>query len=139
MTMNKFNESVQIEETTAYQESEVMNELNNELENKIKNLKRASIWNQQVLTLDESNEGKWQVTIHEYYAPVSDRTFSVNYVATFHNHTNGGMHQELFPLLKSAGAFLLTKIDKYYEDNPNHEEDAIDTRAVCAWTTGAEG
>ena len=105
-----------------------MNELNNELENKIKNLKRASIWNQQVLTLDESN-----------YSPVSDRTYSVNYVATFHNHTNGGMHQELFPLLKSAGEFLLTKIDKYYEDNPNHEEDAIDTRAVCAWTTGAEG
>ena len=30
MTMNKFNESVQIEETTAYQESEVMSELNNE-------------------------------------------------------------------------------------------------------------
>ena len=28
--MNKFNESVQIEETTQYQESEVMSELNNE-------------------------------------------------------------------------------------------------------------
>ena len=28
--MNKFNESVQIEETTEFKESEVMNELNNE-------------------------------------------------------------------------------------------------------------
>ena len=136
--MNKFNESVQIEETTAYQESEVMNELNNELENKIKNLKRASIWNQQVLTLDESNEGKWQVTIHEYYPPLSDRTFAVSYMATFHNHTNGGMHQELFPLLKSAGKFLLGKIDQYYQQHGDvsnataqlNAEDVIDTEIL---------
>ena len=34
--MNKFNESVQIEETTAYQESEVMNELTTNLRTRLR-------------------------------------------------------------------------------------------------------
>ena len=36
--MNKFNENIQSEETTEYQESEAMNEMNNELQNKINEL-----------------------------------------------------------------------------------------------------
>ena len=133
--MNKFNEQKQIEETTEYQESEVMNELNNELQNKINELEKPEFWNKQVLRLDESSQGKWQVTIHEYYAPLSDRTFSVNYSATFKNFTNGGSHQELFRVLKSAGEFLLGKIDQYYQQHGDasnatsqlNAEDAIDT------------
>jgi len=69
------------------------------------------------LTLEQSSKDQWQVTIHEYYAPLSDRTFSVNYSATFNNLTNGGSHQELFPILKSAGEFLLGKIDQYYQQH----------------------
>ena len=140
--MNKFNESVQIEETTLYETGELMNEtlgldlyLNNELQNKINQLKPTGDgFTSDKLTLDESSAGQWQVTIHEYYAPLSDRTFSVNYRATFHNHTNGGMHQELFPILKSAGEFLLGKIDQYYQQHGDanatdqlNAEDAIDT------------
>ena len=141
--MNKFNESVQIEETTLYETGELMIEkglgldlyLNNELQNKINQLKPTGDgFTSDKLTLDESSAGQWQVTIHEYYAPLSDRTFSVNYRATFHNHTNGGMHQELFPILKSAGEFLLGKIDQYYQQHGDanatdqlNAEDAIDT------------
>ena len=141
--MNKFNEQTQIEETTLYETGELMNEtlgldlyLNNELQNKINQLKPTGDgFTSDKLTLDESSAGQWQVTIHEYYAPLSDRTFSVNYRATFHNHTNGGMHQELFPILKSAGEFLLGKIDQYYQQHGDasnataqlNAEDAIDT------------
>lgn len=124
MTMNKFNESLQIEETTLYETGELMNEMNNELQNKINELEKPEFWNKQVLRLDESSQGKWQVTIHEYYPPVGNRTYAVGYMATFHNQTNGGMHQELFPLLKSAGEFLLRKIDQYYEANPTEQLNA---------------
>ena len=132
--MNKFNENIQSEETTEYQESEAMNEMNNELQNKINELDKRELLNKHVLRLDESSEGKWRVTIHEYYPPLSDRTFAVSYMATFHNHTNGGMHQELFPLLKSAGEFLIAKVDQYYQQHSDanatdqlNTEDAIDT------------
>ena len=132
--MNKFNENIQSEETTEYQESEAMNEMNNELQNKINELDKRELLNKHVLRLDESSEGKWQVTIHEYYPPLSDRTFAVSYMATFHNHTNGGMHQELFPLLKSAGEFLIAKVEQYYQQHSDasatdhiNTEDAIDT------------
>ena len=146
--MNKFNEQKQIEETTEFQENQAMNELNNEqeitsmahkrrverLQNEVNQLNKPTGdgFTSDKLTLLEKSEGKWQATIHEYYAPLSDRTFSVNYKATFHNHTNGGSHQELFPLLKSAGEFLIAKVEKYYQENPNpteqlNAEDAIDT------------
>lgn len=138
MTMNKFNEQKQIEETTLYETGELMNEMNNELQNKINELDKPEFWNKQVLRLDESSAGQWQVTIHEYYPPLSDRTFAVSYMATFHNHTNGGMHQELFPLLKSAGEFLLGKIDQYYQQHGDvsnataqlNAEDVIDTEIL---------
>ena len=141
--MNKFNEQTQIEETTLYETGELMNEtlgldlyLNNELQNKINQLKPTGDgFTSDKLTLDESSAGQWQVTIHEYYAPLSDRTFSVNYSATFKNFTNGGSHQELFRVLKSAGEFLLGKIDQYYQQHGDasnatsqlNAEDAIDT------------
>ena len=143
--MNKFNEQTQIEETTLYETGELMNEtllgldlyLNNELQNKINKLDKPTGdgFTEYKLTLDESSAGQWQVTIHEYYAPLSDRTFSVNYSATFNNLTNGGSHQELFPILKSAGEFLLGKIDQYYQQHGDasnataqlNAEDAIDT------------
>ena len=135
-TMNKFNEKKQVEETTLYETGELMNETNNELQNKINQLDKPTGdgFTEYKLTLDESSEGKWQVLIHEYYAPLSDRTFSVNYSATFNNLTNGGSHQELFPILKSAGEFLLGKIDQYYQQHGDanatdhlNAEDAIDT------------
>ncbi len=115
-----------------------MNELNNELQNKINELEKPEFWNKQVLRLDESSEGQWQVTIHEYYPPVGNRTYAVGYMATFHNHTNGGMHQELFPLLKSAGEFLLGKIDQYHQQHGDasnataqlNAEDVIDTMVL---------
>ena len=134
--MNKFNESVQIEETTLYETGELMNETNNELQNKIDQLgmPTGDGFTSDKLTLVETSEGKWQVTIHEYYAPLSDRTFSVNYSATFKNFTTGGSHQELFRILKSAGEFLIAKVEQYYQQHSDanatdhiNVEDAIDT------------
>jgi len=134
--MNKFNESVQIEETTLYETGELMNETNNELQNKIDQLgmPTGDGFTSDKLTLVETSEGKWQVTIHEYYAPLSDRTFSVNYSATFKNFTTGGSHQELFRILKSAGKFLIAKVEQYYQEHSDanatdhlNAEDAIDT------------
>ena len=134
--MNKFNESVQTEETTLYKTGELMNETNNELQNKIDQLgmPTGDGFTSDKLTLVETSEGKWQVTIHEYYTPLSDRTFSVNYSATFKNFTNGGSHQELFRILKSAGEFLIAKVEQYYKDHSDanatdhiNAEDAIDT------------
>ena len=134
--MNKFNENIQSEETTEYQESKAMDEMNNELQNKINQLDKPTGdgFTNEKLSLIETSEGKWQVTIHEYYAPLSDRTFSVNYSATFKNFTTGGMHQELFPLLKSAGEFLIAKVEQYYQQHSDanatdhiNTEDAIDT------------
>ena len=134
--MNKFNESVQIEETTLYETGELMNETNNELQNKIDQLgmPTGDGFTSDKLTLVETSEGKWQVTIHEYYAPLSDRTFSVNYSATFKNFTTGGSHQELFRILKSAGEFLIAKVEQYYQQHSDanatdhiNVKDAIDT------------
>ena len=132
--MNKFTQTIQVEETTEYKDKEVMSELNNELQNKINELNKPAFWNKTELRLDESSEGKWRVTIHEYYPPLSNRTFAVSYMATFHNHTNGGMHQELFPILKSAGEFLIAKVEQYYQQHSDanatdhlNAEDAIDT------------
>ena len=112
-TMNKFNEQIQLEETDLYKESEVMNEAN----------KRK---------LEESSEGKWSVSIDEYYPPLGNGQFSIAFSATFNNLTTGGSHQELFNTVKACGEFLCAKVEQYYQDHPNateqlNAEDTIDT------------
>lgn len=118
-TMNKFNEQKQVEETTSYETGELMNEVN-KLDQGIKR------------TLEESSEGKWSVSIDEYYPSLGNGQFSIAFSATFNNLTTGGSHQELFNTVKACGEFLCAKVEQYYQDHPNateqlNAEDTIDT------------
>ena len=128
--MNKFNEHVQIEETTLYKEGELMNAINK------LDKPTGDGFDQYKRILEESSKGKWTVSIDEYYAPLGNGQFSICFSATFNNLTTGGSHQELLNTIKCCSKFLCAKIEQYYQDNYNpteqlDAEDRIDSKVLA--------
>ena len=123
--MNKFNENIQVEETTEFQESEAMQEANKD--------KYITEYKRTFTHVDEN----WTCTIDEHI----DQSEYPKFVATFEDKLSSEVHVRRCGTVKRAGEWLVDCLEHHYEGIvPQHDlgndniatrqleaEDAIDT------------
>ena len=97
--MNKFNENIQVEETTEFQESEAMQEANKD--------KYITEYKRTFTHVDEN----WTCTIDEHI----DQSEYPKFVATFEDKLSSEVHVRRCGTVKRAGEWLVDCLEHHYE------------------------